>query len=228
MKLQGRALLALRHVQHHRGRSVVLVACIALTVYVPLVATWLMARYEDSLGARARETPLLVGARGNRYDLVLGALYFRPAELQEVTWREYDDLVAAGRGVCIPLHVGCTAQGRPLVATTVEYAEHRGLGLAAGTDPLRIGEATLGAAPGKNSDDVDRFGDQRARNSDDGLLDQLLKTAQRAERRACVDCPDAAGVTGAPGFQEVEGFGPADLADRNAVGPKAQRRADEV
>jgi putative ABC transport system permease protein len=123
----------------------VLVGCIALALYVPLVASVLMARYERELGARAAATPVLVGARGNRFDLALSALYFRQAELEPVPWSEYERLAAEGRGVCIPLHVGCTARGRALVATTAEYAELRGLALASGTDPLRIGEATLGA-----------------------------------------------------------------------------------
>lgn len=143
--IRGRFLLALRHAQHHRARTLVLVGCIALALFVPLVASVLMARYERELGARAATTPLLVGARGNRFDLALSALYFRQAELEPLPWSEYERLAAQGRGVCIPLHVGCTARGHTLVATTAEYAELRGLLLASGTDPLRIGEATLGA-----------------------------------------------------------------------------------
>lgn len=143
--IRGRLLLTLRHAQHHRARTLVLVACIALALFVPLVAAVLMARYERELGARAASTPLVVGARGNRFDLTLAALYFRQAELEPVPWSEYERLAAERRGVCIPLHVGCTARGRALVATTAEYAELRGLALVSGTDPLRIGEATLGA-----------------------------------------------------------------------------------
>lgn len=143
--IQGRALLALRHAQHHRLRTAVLALCVALALFVPAVAAALMGRYERELGARAGATPLLVGARGNRFDLTLAALYFRPAALEPVSWRDFERLVGEGRGVCVPLALGNTAQGRPLVATTAEYAELRGLALAAGTDPLRIGEATLGA-----------------------------------------------------------------------------------
>src|SRR3546814_3306624 len=35
-------------------------------------------------------------------------------------------------------------------------------------------------------------------------------------------------MAGAPGFQKIERLGPTHLADRNAVGPKAERRADEI
>ncbi len=143
--IRGPLLLALRHAAHQRVRTVVLTACIALALFVPLVSSTLLARYERELGARAAATPLLIGARGNRFDLVLSALYFRSAELDTVSYADAERLGAEGRGVVIPLHFGCRAQGRPLVATTVEYAELRGLAPLAGTDPLRIGEATLGA-----------------------------------------------------------------------------------
>jgi hypothetical protein len=39
---------------------------------------------------------------------------------------------------------------------------------------------------------------------------------------------DAAGMAGAPGFKEVQGLGPAHLADRNTVGPKPKGGTDEV
>ena len=65
-------------------------------------------------------------------------------------------------------------------------------------------------------------------DGDDGFLDELLEAAQRAERGAGVDGADAAGMAGAPGLQEIERFGAAHLADRDAVGPQAQRRADEI
>ena len=39
---------------------------------------------------------------------------------------------------------------------------------------------------------------------------------------------DAAGMAGAPGLQQIERLGAAHLADRDAVGPKPQRRADEI
>ncbi len=43
-----------------------------------------------------------------------------------------------------------------------------------------------------------------------------------------MDGADAARMAGAPGLQEVERLGTADLADRDAVGAQAQRRADEI
>ena len=43
-----------------------------------------------------------------------------------------------------------------------------------------------------------------------------------------MDGADAAGMAGAPGLEQVERFGAAHLADRDAVGTQPQRGANEV
>jgi hypothetical protein len=45
---------------------------------------------------------------------------------------------------------------------------------------------------------------------------------------AGVDGADPAGMAGAPGFEELERFGAAHFANRDSVGPQAQRRAHEI
>ena len=69
--------LALRYLAYHRVRSGLLVLCIALVFLLPIAVNQLLDRYEASMTARAQATPLVVGARGSRYDLVLNTLYFR-------------------------------------------------------------------------------------------------------------------------------------------------------
>ena len=80
------------------------------------------------------------------------------------------------------------------------------------------------AAAAAHGDDLDRLGDQRARHGDDGLLDELLEPAQRAERRVAVNGADAAWMSRAPGLEEVERFGTA----KSPIGMRSGRgRSDE-
>ena len=102
-----------------------------------------------------------------------------------------------------------------------------GGGIEAG-DESEFGEAAFAAAAAQHRDEIDGLGDQRLGDGDDGFLDELFEAADRAERRAGVDGADPAGMAGAPGLEQVQRLGAADLADRDAVGPKAQRGADEV
>ena len=83
-----------------------------------------------------------------------------------------------------------------------------------------------GHGPGGN--EVDGFRDQGARDGDDSLLNELFKATQRADACAGVDGADPARMAGAPGFEQVQRFRAAHLADGNAVGAQTQRRAHKI
>ncbi|MCP3919065.1 MAG: hypothetical protein GY711_26275 [bacterium] len=137
--------LSWRHARYHPVQTAVLTACLALTIFLPAATHWLVRDYEAQLIARANDTPLIAGTKGNRFDLTLAALYFRPSALEPIPFSELEALDASGVGLAIPLNVRFTARGRAVVATSPDYYAQRGLRASAGTVPLRIGDATLGA-----------------------------------------------------------------------------------
>jgi len=143
--VSGILFLAWRHAAAHRARTSLLIACVALALWVPWTAGALAGQYDQALRSRAAETPLIIGAPGNRYDLTLAALYFRPSQLETVPYQELERLQEGGRATFVPLHMRFTARGYPIVATSVEYVEFRGLKPAAGRHALRLGEVALGA-----------------------------------------------------------------------------------
>ena len=142
--MSGPWRLSLGHAWHHRGRSALIVACLALALWLPAATRTLFARYRDELGARAAATPLVVGSRGNRFDLVLSALYFRASRMQPVP-RSLAGELAADDVLVVPLHARFTARRRPLVGVAHEYFERRGLEAERGHLPLVVGDAVLGA-----------------------------------------------------------------------------------
>lgn len=143
--MKGAWLLSWRHLRHHRAQTVILMACIAVAVFLPSATRLLVDRYEAELTARARGTPLIGGAKGNRFDLVMAGLYFRRADLEPIPWTQVEVIAESGLGVPIPINARHTARGRPVVGTTPEYYELRRLRAADGTLPLRLGDVTLGA-----------------------------------------------------------------------------------
>ena len=86
--MSGILYLAWRHAAAHRARTSLLVACVALALWVPWTAGALAGQYDQALRSRAAETPLIIGAPGNRYDLTLAALYFRPSQLETIPYQE--------------------------------------------------------------------------------------------------------------------------------------------
>ncbi|MDF1838581.1 MAG: hypothetical protein P1V35_11995, partial [Planctomycetota bacterium] len=64
--------LALRGLRHHPWRNILLMACLSAVALIPWVGSELLQRYDRDLNRRAAQTPLVIGQRGNHYDLVLG------------------------------------------------------------------------------------------------------------------------------------------------------------
>ncbi len=142
----GLLRLAWRYLAFRRGRTLMLIACLALTFLLPVAVALLVAAQGERMRARAVATPYVVGAPGSRYDLVVSSLWFRGRTPEHTTMRELARIESDGRGVAVPLLVRHTAGGAPLVGTTYDYFERRGLVAAAGRLPGLLGEAVVGSA----------------------------------------------------------------------------------
>lgn len=151
--------LAWRHARHHWGRSLILIGCLAITLMLPLAIERLVDHYERDLMARAHATPLVVGAKGNRFDLVLKSLYFDTDYDERVAMADLEPVEEQGFGQAIPLHTRFSAhrlteqddwaasyESAPVVGTTLAYFDYRGLRAAHGSMPLFLGDAVVGAA----------------------------------------------------------------------------------
>ncbi|MEM9268335.1 MAG: ABC transporter permease [Pseudomonadota bacterium] len=137
--------LALAYLRHHAGRSAVLVVALALILAVPILSRALLATAEDTLSDRARSTPLVIGAKGAALDQIMNGLYFTQDQPDRVTMRAVDRVWDSGLAIAIPLHVVFTAQGAPIVGTTLDYFDFRDLDIAQGRSLGLLGEAVLGA-----------------------------------------------------------------------------------
>jgi putative ABC transport system permease protein len=139
-------LLAWRYLTYHRGLAFILVICLTISMFLPLCVNLMVDYYERDLVERSQATPLIIGARGNRYDLVLKSLYFTAEQPETIAWSEVEMVRDSGRGTPIPLHVRYSAQRQPVVGTSLEYFEFRHLALKNGSLPMILGDATLGAS----------------------------------------------------------------------------------
>lgn len=138
--------LAWRSITHYRARSALLVTAFALVFFLPFAVDRLVARFGDALGSRAAATPLVLGARGSRFDLVLSALTFRGRVPRPLLMREADELRATGRATPVPLVLGSSVRGAPLVGTSSDYFERRRLRVTRGAPAVWLGEAVVGSA----------------------------------------------------------------------------------
>jgi putative ABC transport system permease protein len=148
--MSGTFLLARRHLWHHRWRSVVLVACLTLTFLLPIGLRIFTSEFEARLSARAETTPLVVGAAGSEFDLVLHALYFKGQPSRETTISEANRISDGGLAQAIPMLVRFKAEGRPIVGTTADYLSFRKLSIANGHSWNCRGDCLVGANVAEN------------------------------------------------------------------------------
>ncbi|MFO0427286.1 MAG: ABC transporter permease [Planctomyces sp.] len=144
--------LAWKSLRWHRGRSIILVCSLALTLWFPITIRLLLNQFRDEIASRSDQTPLIVGALGSRIDLVLHGLYFDKPPSQLITMAEADYVHEAGFGTAIPIDATFRIQGTrqttgaPIVGTVPEYFEFRRLSVRAGTMFSMPGECVVGAA----------------------------------------------------------------------------------
>lgn len=163
--MSGILHLVLRYLWFNRIKTFILLACLTLPLLLPVAVNALVQHYDTILLARAEATPLVVGAKGNRYDLVLKSLYFDTAYAGQVTMADDVAIRERGYGKAIPLHLVHSAhrfdagtdpatlvEGAPLVGTNLAYFDFRGLRVAEGTPPLFLGDAVVGARAAQRMD----------------------------------------------------------------------------
>jgi putative ABC transport system permease protein len=137
--------LASRYLAYHRIKSLVLVASIMLIVYLPIGLRVLVRQSERELTTRALATPLIVGAKGSPLELVLNSLYFESDTPHPMRYAESRRVNESDLAYAIPLYTRFRAGDAPIVGTTLDYFEYRGVRIAAGRAMAMLGECVVGA-----------------------------------------------------------------------------------
>lgn len=143
--MSGALFLGWRYLAHHHFKSIILIASITLMLFLPAATRLLVEDSATALTARADRTPLILGARGSELELVLNALYFHAESPAEIDHRVFDEVQNTGLASFIPIHSRFHAQGAPIVGTSLDYFQFRGLTIAAGRQMGMLGECVIGA-----------------------------------------------------------------------------------
>ena len=142
--------LAWRYLAHNRVKTGVLVGSIMLIVYLPVALRVLVSQSATELTSRAEATPLLVGAKGSPLELSLSSLYFESDTPELTTYAEAERVADSGLAQAIPLYVRFRVRTQPIVGTSIEYFDFRGLRFADGRVMATLGECVLGAKAAEN------------------------------------------------------------------------------
>ena len=144
--------IAWRYLAYNQARAATLIGCVALLAFLPLALDQLLDESERQLARRAQSTPLLLGAKGSALDLVMNSIYFGDQTPEPITMAAYDRIKESQLAVPVPLYVSFKARGFPLVGTTLDYFEARGLNVALGRRMVWLGECVVGATAAEELD----------------------------------------------------------------------------
>ncbi len=144
--------LAWHYLKHNRITAAVLIAAITLIVFLPAALQVIVRHAEQHFRSRAASTPLLVGPRGSELELVLAGVYFDKPLHQVTDWNQVERIRKQEQGLVIPLHIRYTARDSPVVGTTEDYLDTRGLRLSVGRRCDILGECVVGANVAKRLD----------------------------------------------------------------------------
>ncbi|MGH8581034.1 MAG: ABC transporter permease [Gammaproteobacteria bacterium] len=137
--------LAWKYIRFNKVRTATLIACVTLIAFLPPALQRLLGESEREFMSRAQSTPLLVGAKGSALDLVMSALYFSDDAPQAITVGNRDAVQGSGLAAAIPMYVRFKVRGQPVVGTTLDYFDFRGLRVAQGRTLALLGDCVLGA-----------------------------------------------------------------------------------
>ena len=126
-----------------------LIACITLIAVLPLALQLLLEESERQLMSRAVSTPLVIGVKGSALDLVMNTLYFVDEVPELMTMAEVDRIEDSALALPVPIYARFQARGYPIVGTTMDYFDFRGVEMAKGRSLAIIGEAVVGATVAK-------------------------------------------------------------------------------
>jgi putative ABC transport system permease protein len=138
--------LAWKYITYNKARTATLVACVTLIAVLPLALELLLAESERQLMSRANRTPLVLGAKGSSLDLVMSTLYFSDEVPELISMAVTEEVMASNLAAPVPMYVRFQARGFPLVGTTLDYFDFRGLEMAEGRSLALLGECVVGAA----------------------------------------------------------------------------------
>ena len=137
--------IAWKYINYNKIKTATLVACITLISFLPLSLQLLLEESERQLMSRAVSTPLVLGAKGSALDLAMNTLYFDDEVPELITMDASNRVMDTDLALPIPVYARFQARGNPIVGTTMDYFDFRGLRIAQGRQLAVLGDCVLGA-----------------------------------------------------------------------------------
>lgn len=237
--LRHAAFLATRSLRHAWKRSALLALVVGLSLGVPVAISTLLETASSDMRTRGAIAPLVLGAKGSESDLVFGALFFATRAPDGLAMRDLAR-VEAREGIAsregntplasaVPFALGATARKVPVVGTTIDYFDRRGIAPARGAMFATISDCVVGADAARALDlapGAKLFTDPESLSSLAGVFPLELRVVGVLPRTGSPD--DGVLFVDLPTMWTIRGLGHRhdDPAEANARAPGALMAQD--
>ena len=144
-------ILVWYYLRFYKFKTAVFLISTTLIIFLFIATNWLIYCFDNQLNARAVSTPLVIGPKQSRFDLVMNALYFKTKADNILRTSEIDKITFSGYGVPIPLFIKFTVRKKyPIVGTTLDYFSFRGLKIVKGNHLSLLGDCVIGSNVAKS------------------------------------------------------------------------------
>jgi putative ABC transport system permease protein len=241
--LRHAAFLATRSLRHAWKRSALLALVVGLSLGVPVAISTLLDTASSDMRTRGAIAPLVLGAKGSESDLVFGALFFatrapdglamrdlaRVEAREGIASREGSSPLSSPLASAVPFALGATARKVPVVGTTIDYFDRRGLAPARGAMFATISDCVVGADAARALDlapGAKLFTDPESLSSLAGVFPLELRVVGVLPRTGSPD--DGVLFVDLPTMWTIRGLGHRhdDPAEANARAPGALMAQD--
>lgn len=157
--MYGILYLAWKYLTYYRVRSCWLIGSVTLTLLLPIASRLIVNRFQDELQTRAASTPLVIGAKGSRFELAIHALHFTGNPPKSIPYSNVVQLQQSKLAQIVPIHArfrtrgfASRREGYAIVGTSLDYFDFRNLSLAQGENFLTLGECVVGSEIARRED----------------------------------------------------------------------------
>lgn len=138
--------LALRSLLRRPAQHLLLLLLLAAAAALPVFLIQMTAGLYNGLNRAAEPFPILAGAKGSPYQLVINTVFLRDHPIGNISYAEADRLRAGGKAdLVLPLAFGDNYAGMPVVGTEKEIFDYRPR--PAEAPWLRVAEGRTFSAP---------------------------------------------------------------------------------
>ena len=138
--------LAFQYLRSSKIRFAVLLVCTSIALSLPVNTLLAFDILSNKLTERGKNTPILIGKKGNEFALTMNALYFRGSVKDTLSMSVYTTVTQTYASQVLPLYISHSASQTPIVGTNIDYFEARDLELEAGRLFVGLGEVVMGAS----------------------------------------------------------------------------------